>query len=145
MWYYLSLHVLNRFQVLLSKTGGSIWDNLGDYFPWRKPEQPHTNILFMLCKHNQDNIYNGYTFVYMYIIKCEKMYVPGTHRCTIIIQLSWADAPPSLLKTSFQVSKHHSVSTQQSMNNGLFKFIILFGQKPTSNLVKLDQQKKTVN
>lgn len=69
------------------------------------------------------------------------MYVPGMHRCLFIIQLSWTDAPPSLLKTTFQVTKHQGVSTQQNMNNQLFKCIILFGQKPIPNLVKLDQKR----
>lgn len=47
--------------------------------------------------------------LYVIVRLKEIMHVLGTPRCTFIIQFSWADAPPSVLKMSFQVSKQHDM------------------------------------
>lgn len=47
--------------------------------------------------------------LYVIVRLTEIMYVLGTPRCTFIIQFSWADAPPSVLKMSFHVSEQHDM------------------------------------
>lgn len=57
-----SFSFLNRFRALKSKAGGSIWESLGRYSPWRKPT--HTYIDLPCCADMSKTHWNVQSWYY---------------------------------------------------------------------------------